>query len=462
MTENAVPPTSKLRDIQQQAVQAYELVQLTRLRLEAGALQAFKEKLNELKDNRNAEEQNLQQELEINALTSEQERAGQLLSLANEIKASAENLLKKAGMAHMLGLPLSLDEKVPPSRQNKETMVGLYSGVQLALTDLRFSIYRLANAFMEVGAWESARDTVNPLVQDVRMPLYKESHTLVCETFLRQSQKNYKAGHKNLAERFANQCLLLDSKNSEALVIIDQIARDRQIQSEKNNQKKADQLLKLQQEKLHEQLENLQLVEIPGGIFLAGEALRKKNVPAFSMGKYPVTVSQFDGFVAGTGYACDPKALANNKKRQDHPVVNVSMNDAIAFCEWLSALIKRDVRLPTEAEWEKASRGTDGRKYPWGNQRPNPKRCNYRNLEKDSMPVGTHSPQGDSPYGCADMAGNVWEWTQERIPCGGSFNNSSSKIGCLSRMAPRSSDRRGSNDQLGFRICISESDHQKK
>jgi formylglycine-generating enzyme required for sulfatase activity len=91
------------------------------------------------------------------------------------------------------------------------------------------------------------------------------------------------------------------------------------------------------------------------------------------------------------------------------PVVGVSWPEAEAYCKWLSANTGKNYRLPTEAEWEKAARGMDGRKYPWGNEWDEA-RCNSFecNLNRTS-PVGIFL-QGESPYSCRDMAGNVWEW----------------------------------------------------
>jgi formylglycine-generating enzyme required for sulfatase activity len=91
--------------------------------------------------------------------------------------------------------------------------------------------------------------------------------------------------------------------------------------------------------------------------------------------------------------------------------VYVTWHDAMAYCRWLARVTGRAYRLPSEAEWEKAARGTDGRIWPWGNKWDS-KRCNSREGGPgNTTPVGQYSPQGDSPYGCVDMAGNVWEWT---------------------------------------------------
>ena len=91
-------------------------------------------------------------------------------------------------------------------------------------------------------------------------------------------------------------------------------------------------------------------------------------------------------------------------------MVNVAWDDAVAFCRWLSKATHRSFRLPSEAEWENAARGSDGRLYPWGNQAPDEKRCNFGETVGDTTPVGKY-PDGVSPCGALDMAGNVWEWT---------------------------------------------------
>jgi iron(II)-dependent oxidoreductase len=87
----------------------------------------------------------------------------------------------------------------------------------------------------------------------------------------------------------------------------------------------------------------------------------------------------------------------------DHPVVEVSWPGALAYCAWLGK------RLPTEAQWEKAARGTDGRRYPWGNEPPDRTRAHFGAGWNDLRPAGTF-PKGAGPFGALDMAGNGWEW----------------------------------------------------
>jgi formylglycine-generating enzyme required for sulfatase activity len=165
----------------------------------------------------------------------------------------------------------------------------------------------------------------------------------------------------------------------------------------------------------------------------------------FWIGRFPVNNAQFAEFVRSTSFETRAEregwcwvwntrddqwektegaswkhplgANSTTAALQEHPVVQVCWYDALAFCEWLNQEHGSDLpqgyhfRLPTEAEWEKAARGTDGREWPWGNDY-DAARCNSKDAGKVcTVPVGTHSPQGDSPYGVADMSGNVWEWT---------------------------------------------------
>ncbi len=134
------------------------------------------------------------------------------------------------------------------------------------------------------------------------------------------------------------------------------------------------------------------------------------HVPAFYIARHEVTVGQFLAFARSTNWKVDPRALAGPPA---HPVTFVSWPDALAYCRWLEATLKGRVRegwrvtLPTEAEWEKAARGTDRRAYPWGNA-PRRDRANYEGA--GLTPVGRF-PCPECPYGLLDMSGNAWEWT---------------------------------------------------
>jgi hypothetical protein len=173
-------------------------------------------------------------------------------------------------------------------------------------------------------------------------------------------------------------------------------------------------------------LPDIDWVEVPAGDFLYQDGERRK-LSAFRIARYPVTNAQFEAFVGDPQGFASPgwwEGLAERSEEPQQPAWSegncpretVSWYEAVAFCRWLSARLGREVRLPHEWEWEKAARGSDGREYPWGDFY----RAGFANIDETeggagptylarTTAVGLY-PQGASPCGALDMAGNVWEW----------------------------------------------------
>ncbi len=231
-------------------------------------------------------------------------------------------------------------------------------------------------------------------------------------------------------------------------------------------------------------------IPIPAGKFVMGSRDDNKlaydneglqhtvEIPyTYRIACYPVTNAEFAEFVQAAGYKSD----AVKADLPDHPVVNVSWRDAQEYCKWLTGKLraggaisaKEIVRLPTEAEWEKAARGEYGKEWPWGDEWDATK-CNTRESGPGTTtPVGKYSPQGDSHYGLADMAGNVWEWCQSkdkpypynakdgredsagddsRVLRGGSWDDYGNDVRAASRNRGVPA---GFRDYLGFRVAAS-------
>ncbi len=148
------------------------------------------------------------------------------------------------------------------------------------------------------------------------------------------------------------------------------------------------------------------MVLVPKGSFLFHFTGKRVFLDDFFIDKYLVTNEDYRTFIQESNHL-DSFSYAPSKAR--HPVTNISWDDAKEYCKWRSKKIGRKVTLPTEQQWEKAARGPFGYDYPWGNKF-DPERCNVGGPEGDTNEVDAY-PNGTSPYGCFDMCGNIWEWT---------------------------------------------------
>ncbi len=136
-------------------------------------------------------------------------------------------------------------------------------------------------------------------------------------------------------------------------------------------------------------------------------------LPGYLIARTPVTNAQYNLYIKATGSSV-PAYWQNGRPpfgQEEHPVVGLSWHEAMAYCRWLTFKTAKPYDLPSEAEWEKAARGTDARLYPWGNEF-GAFHCNCCEIGLGmTLPVDAF-PGGASPYGVLDMSGNVWEWTQ--------------------------------------------------
>jgi formylglycine-generating enzyme required for sulfatase activity len=172
-------------------------------------------------------------------------------------------------------------------------------------------------------------------------------------------------------------------------------------------------------------VDGMEFCRVPAGHFWMGskeayeseKPVHKLDLPyEYRMGRYPVTVAQFREYVEATSSEHHPDSL---RGPANSPVVVVSWHEAAAFCEWLTVRLRDrglleegwSARLPSEAEWEKAARGPEGRRYPWGEDFDQEK-TNSRETGLGNVSAAGCFPGGVSEYGCEEMSGNVWEWTR--------------------------------------------------
>jgi formylglycine-generating enzyme required for sulfatase activity len=216
------------------------------------------------------------------------------------------------------------------------------------------------------------------------------------------------------------------------------------------------------------------MVTVPKGPLLYGEErIREVIDHDYWIDKYPVTNEKYRAFILADGYRNHAywssegwkwktehntlvPAYWNDVKwnKADHPVVGVNYYEAEAYAKWAGK------RLPTEQEWEKAARGEGGHEYPWEfpwGDTFDKLKCNSAEAGLDHTTPVTQYPKGVSPYGCYDMAGNVWEWCADwydetkdwRVVRGGSWHNSQESLRVSNRFRTYA-DRQSNN--IGFRL----------
>ncbi len=160
------------------------------------------------------------------------------------------------------------------------------------------------------------------------------------------------------------------------------------------------------------------MMRIAGGSFLFGMDRKPVHLAEYLIDKYPVTNRQYEQFCRSTGYRWPRYQRDDRFNDPDAPVVGVSVQDAEKYARWVGK------QLPSEEQWEKACRGSDGRLYPWGDEEPaNGRACYGRDPEAGGTDPVTAHPETASPYGVLDMAGNVWEWTTTTAVDGGETVN---------------------------------------
>jgi formylglycine-generating enzyme required for sulfatase activity len=162
-------------------------------------------------------------------------------------------------------------------------------------------------------------------------------------------------------------------------------------------------------------------IELPAATYPLGEPGEEREVTLerVLIGRWPITNRDARSFFSATGRVAAPALAARLEALElaDHPVTDVSFDDAVSFCRWATDDLGRPVRLPTGAEWEAAARGHDGRSWPWGHTF-DPERCDCAESGWGwTVPVNAH-PHGAGPFGAEQLAGNVWEWVADRRPDG--------------------------------------------
>jgi formylglycine-generating enzyme required for sulfatase activity len=256
------------------------------------------------------------------------------------------------------------------------------------------SLYQAGQTALDEQDWQAAQERLNELL--AIEPGYQDAQLLLYDSYYLAGQTAFDAGDWQAGLAQLGELLRLQPNHAEARALINEHA--------------------LEIGEVTNPRDGALYVPVPAGEFLMGspEGVGQADehpqhtvyLDAFWIMQTEVTNAQYAQCVAAGACGSPDNSRWQDAAYADHPVTYVDWDQANAYAQWAGG------RLPTEAEWEKAARGTDGRTYPWGNEAPAASLANCCHFVNDTTPVGSY-PAGASPYGALDMAGNVWEWTSD-------------------------------------------------
>jgi formylglycine-generating enzyme required for sulfatase activity len=300
---------------------------------------------------------------------------------------------KLAGI-YQAGVAALYDENWQVARDRFNELLALEPGYQDAQELVYESYYLAGKSAFDAGDWQVARDRFNELL--ALEPGYQDAQELLYESYFLAGKSAFDAGDWQAGLSQFSNLLRLRPGYADVRELINQHAED--IGSVTNP------------------IDEALFVKVPAGEFLMGSPDGEGQddehpqhtvyLDAFWIMQTEVTNAQFARCVADGACSAPNNSRWQDATYADHPVTYVDWNQANSYAQWAGG------RLPTEAEWEKAARGTDGRTWPWGEEQPAESLANCCDFVNDTVPVGSY-PAGASPYGALDMAGNVWEWTAD-------------------------------------------------
>ena len=363
----------------------------------------------------------------------------QALALVDTIKASDPDYRDVAALEQRALAGMEAEARRAQALQWKQAAEEALAAGNLDAAEL--ALVQWAN----LNIWDDQRRAIHERLEQQRTKLeqntplvektsaQRDAGWTLAEHWREATMAALEAGNMGAAEQALRQWKTTHALEEERLALLGRLeelkAKRAQKQTETTPKPAAPYVISKSRSKIPSLVDRMipETVLVPAGEFLMGSDNIKDThsykeerpqhvvfLDAFEIGVFPVTNQQYAIFVKATGREA-PRYWPGGRipeGREYHPVVYVSWHDAVAYCHWLSEKTGQVWRLPTEAEWEKAARGIDGRIYPWGNQKPNKTLCNYNMHVGRTTQVGKY-PDGVSPFGIYDMAGNVWEWCMD-------------------------------------------------